>query len=111
MSLMGRFVDRLLPVGRLTVITPDGRRATYGQGNGGEQTVRFHDRGALVAVLKNPRLGIGEGVAEGHQCFKGFVGSVEFGLDWFVFAAIVRRQTDFVREVNHYTFGGFFADT
>jgi cyclopropane-fatty-acyl-phospholipid synthase len=66
MSLLGRVIDGLLPTGRLTAIMPDGRRETYGGGGGGEQTIRFHDRGALLAVLRNPRLGIGEMYMDGR---------------------------------------------
>lgn len=62
MSLIGRFVDQLLPTGRLTVIMPDGQSETFGRGGEGspQQTVRFHDRAAMLAVLRKPRLGIGE---------------------------------------------------
>ena len=66
MSLLGRVIDGLLPTGRLTAIMPDGRRETYGGGGGGEQTIRFHDRGALLAVLRKPRLGIGEMYMDGR---------------------------------------------
>ena len=65
MSLLSRFLESLLPTGRLTVVMPDGRRETYGTG-GEHRTVRFHDRSAVFAVLKNPRLGIGEMYMDGR---------------------------------------------
>jgi cyclopropane-fatty-acyl-phospholipid synthase len=67
MSYLGRLIDGLLPSGRLTVIMPDGRRETYGAGGeGGHRTIRFHDNRALLSVLKNPRLGIGEMYMDGR---------------------------------------------
>lgn len=68
MSLVGRFVDQMLGKGRLTVIMPDGSRETYGGGGegSGSQTIRIHDRAALVAILRNPRLGVGEMYMDGR---------------------------------------------
>ncbi len=68
MTLIGRFVDQLLPSARLTVVMPDGRQEVYGRGADGSphRTVRVHDAGALLALLKNPRLGIGEMYMDGR---------------------------------------------
>ena len=60
MSLLGRFVDQLLPVGRVTIIQPDDSRATYGPGGGSHVTVKLHDRRAAIDLFRNPRLRLGE---------------------------------------------------
>jgi cyclopropane-fatty-acyl-phospholipid synthase len=66
MTLIKRFADGMLPVGQVTLIMPDGRRDTFGGGGGDHRTVRIHDKPALIAVLKNPRLGIGEMYMDGR---------------------------------------------
>ena len=60
MSLLGRFVDQLLPVGSVTIIQPDDSRATYGPGGRGHVTVKLHDRRAAIDLFRNPRLRLGE---------------------------------------------------
>ena len=64
MRLLGRLLDRALPNGRLTVVTPAGR-STYGRG-GEHLTVRLHDRRALLDILRNPRLKVGEAYMDGR---------------------------------------------
>ncbi len=34
MSLIGRFIDQILPVGSITIVGPDGKRETHGPGGG-----------------------------------------------------------------------------
>src|SRR5881398_290703 len=60
MSLIGRFIDQLLPVGSITVIQPGGRRETHGPGGGKHITVRLHDKRAAFDLFRNPRLRLGE---------------------------------------------------
>ncbi|MEA3066745.1 MAG: cyclopropane-fatty-acyl-phospholipid synthase [Sphingomonadales bacterium] len=60
MSLIGRFIDQILPVGSLTIIQPDGRRETHGRGGGKHVTVRFHDKRVALDLFRNPRLRLGE---------------------------------------------------
>src|SRR3954449_7394700 len=60
MSLIGRFIDQILPVGSLTIIGPDGKRETYGPGGGDHVTVKLHDRRAAFDLFRNPRLKLGE---------------------------------------------------
>src|SRR6476661_3973773 len=60
MSLLGRFIDQLLPVGSITVIQPDDSRSTYGPGGGKHVTVKLHDRRAAIDLFRNPRLRLGE---------------------------------------------------
>jgi cyclopropane-fatty-acyl-phospholipid synthase len=60
MSLIGRFIDQILPVGSITLIQPDGSRATYGPGGGKSATVRLHDKRAAFELFRNPRLKLGE---------------------------------------------------
>ncbi len=67
MSLTSRFIDRLLPNGRLTIISPNGVPTTYGGGTD-EPTVavRLHDQKVLLDLLRNPRLVIGEAYMDGR---------------------------------------------
>ncbi|MEO5773502.1 MAG: cyclopropane-fatty-acyl-phospholipid synthase family protein [Sphingomicrobium sp.] len=66
MSLIGRFIDQILPVGSLTVIQPDGTRATYGPGGGKSIAVRFNDRRVAMEIFRNPRLRFGELYMDGR---------------------------------------------
>jgi cyclopropane-fatty-acyl-phospholipid synthase len=60
MALIGRLIGKLLKRGSITIITPDGQRATYGPGGGKALTIRVTDRKVLFDLVRNPRLGIGE---------------------------------------------------
>ena len=60
MSLIGRFIDQILPVGSLTLVQPNGRRETHGPGGGRHVTVKLHDRRAALDLFRNPRLRLGE---------------------------------------------------
>jgi cyclopropane-fatty-acyl-phospholipid synthase len=66
MSLIGRLVDKLLPQGSLTLITPGKAPRTYGRGGGKHLTVRFTDRKVAFQILRNPRLGLGEAYMDGR---------------------------------------------
>ncbi len=66
MALIGRFVDKLLKKGSITLIAPGKPPATYGPGGGKHLTVRFTDRKVAFDILKNPRLGMGEAYMDGR---------------------------------------------
>jgi cyclopropane-fatty-acyl-phospholipid synthase len=66
MSLIGRFIDQLLPVGSITVIEPNGRTGTYGPGGTHHVTVRLHDRRVGLEIFRNPRLKFGELYMDGR---------------------------------------------
>ncbi|RST29686.1 class I SAM-dependent methyltransferase [Sphingomonas ginkgonis] len=67
MSIIGRFIDQLLPTGRITLIQPDGSRETHGGGDGSRSvTVRLHDKRVLFDIVRNPRLKIGEAYMDGR---------------------------------------------
>ncbi|NUT00095.1 MAG: class I SAM-dependent methyltransferase [Sphingomonas sp.] len=66
MVLIGRFIEQILPVGSITLIQPDGERATYGPGAGKHVTVRIHDRRAALEALRSPRLRFGELYMDGR---------------------------------------------
>ena len=66
MSLIGRFIDQLLPVGSITVIEPNGHRGTYGPGGGQHVTVRLRDRRVGLEIFRNPRLKFGELYMDGR---------------------------------------------
>ena len=66
MSLIGRFIDQILPVGTITIIGADGRRETHGPGGGRHVTVKLHDRRAAMDLFRNPRLKLGELYMDGR---------------------------------------------
>src|SRR5215217_3871397 len=66
MSLLGRFIDQILPVGSITLVQPGGRRETYGPGGGTHVTVKLHDRRAAFDIFRNPRLHFGELYMDGR---------------------------------------------
>src|SRR4029453_18041023 len=66
MSLIGRFIDQILPVGSITIIQPDGRKETHGPGGGRHITVKLHDRRAAIDLFRNPRLRFGELYMDGR---------------------------------------------
>ena len=62
MALIDRFLARAVKRGRLTVIHPDGRRATLGAADPDirDVTIRFADHAAERRILADPGLGAGE---------------------------------------------------
>ena len=66
MSIVGRFINQILPVGSITVIQPDGSRGTYGPGGGKHVAVRFHDKRVPMEIFRNPRLRFGELYMDGR---------------------------------------------
>ena len=66
MALIGSLIGKLLKHGSLTLIQPDGSRATYGPGGGKALTIRFADRKVAFDIARNPRLGFGEAYMDGR---------------------------------------------
>ena len=66
MSMIGRLIGSLLKEGQITLVTPDGRRKTYGGDGGKTLTVRITDRKVIFELLRNPRLAIGETYMDGR---------------------------------------------
>jgi cyclopropane-fatty-acyl-phospholipid synthase len=66
MSLIGKFVDKLLSKGSVTLITPGKPAETFGRGGGKHLTVRFTDRKVGFDIVRNPRLGFGEAYMDGR---------------------------------------------
>ncbi len=66
MTLIGRFIDQILPVGSITVIQPGGETGTYGPGGGKHVTIRLHDRRAAIEIFRNPRLRFSELYMDGR---------------------------------------------
>jgi cyclopropane-fatty-acyl-phospholipid synthase len=66
MSLIGKFIDQILPVGSITIVGYDGKRDTYGAAGGRHVTVRLHDRRAAMDIFRNPRLRVGELYMDGR---------------------------------------------
>jgi len=66
MSLIGKMIDQLLPIGSITLIRPGKAPATHGRGNGKHLTVRFADRKVAFDIVRNPRLGLGEAYMDGR---------------------------------------------
>ena len=66
MALIDRLVTKLISKGQLTLVTPDGKRRSFGPGGGKELTVRLADRRVGIAIARNPRLAIGEAYMDGR---------------------------------------------
>lgn len=66
MALIGSLIERLLPKGSITLLTPGRPPTSYGKGGGKHLTVRFTDRKVAFEILKNPRLAIGEAYMDGR---------------------------------------------
>ena len=66
MALIDKLLGKILSKGQLTIVTPDGKRATYGPGGGKALTVRVTDRKVLFDIARNPRLGLGEAYMDGR---------------------------------------------
>ncbi len=66
MALIDRLLGKVLTDAQLTVVTPDGKRATYGPGGGRMLTIRVTDRKVLFEIARNPRLGLGEAYMDGR---------------------------------------------
>ncbi len=64
--MLGRFLDKLIRNGRLTVVTADGQRATYGGGGEASVTIRLTDRRVPFELARNPRLAVGEAYMDGR---------------------------------------------
>ena len=60
MALIDRLVGKIVRDGQLTLVTPDGRRRSFGPGGGRSVTVRLTDRKVGFDIVRNPRLGLGE---------------------------------------------------
>ena len=66
MSLIGRFIDQILPVGSITLVSADGSKETYGPGGGRHLTVKLHDKRVALDIFRNPRLRFGELYMDGR---------------------------------------------
>jgi cyclopropane-fatty-acyl-phospholipid synthase len=66
MALISKLIGTLLTKGRITLVQPDGSRATYGPGGGKELTVRFADKRVAFDLVRNPRLNFGETYMDGR---------------------------------------------
>jgi cyclopropane-fatty-acyl-phospholipid synthase len=66
MSLVGRFIDQILPVGSITIVQADGSRETHGPGGGKHVTVRLHDKRVPLEIFRSPRLRFAELYMDGR---------------------------------------------
>ncbi|HUP67754.1 MAG TPA: cyclopropane-fatty-acyl-phospholipid synthase family protein [Sphingomicrobium sp.] len=66
MSLIGKFLDRLLTSGSITLLMPGKPPHTYGGGGGKHLTLRFTDRKVPFDIVRNPRLAVGEAYMDGR---------------------------------------------
>ena len=66
MSMIGQLIGSLLKQGQITLVTPDGKRQTFGGSEGRSLTVRVTDRKVIFELLRNPRLAIGETYMDGR---------------------------------------------
>ena len=66
MAFIGRLIGSLIKRGQITLIMPDGKRATYGPGGGRSLTISVADRRVPFELMRNPRLAIGETYMDGR---------------------------------------------
>src|SRR2546423_3993557 len=66
MSLIGKFLNKALTKGSLTLKRPGHDPETFGRGGGKHVTVRFTDRKVAFDVLRKPPLGLGEAYMDGR---------------------------------------------
>jgi cyclopropane-fatty-acyl-phospholipid synthase len=66
MSLIGRFVEKLLTRGSMTLLVPGKPPHTFGPGGGKHLTVRFASRRVAFDIARNPRLRLGEAYMDGR---------------------------------------------
>jgi cyclopropane-fatty-acyl-phospholipid synthase len=73
MWLLDKMLRRLLKKGELLVIDHDGKEYRYGAPDPGIKSVqvRLTDRGAAMAIAKDPRLGAGEAYMDGRLVVEG----------------------------------------
>ncbi len=70
--LLARALDRLLTVGSLTIIGPQGAMAKAGGHTPGPTaTIRIHDQRTMRRILLNPRLAVGESWMDGTLTVEG----------------------------------------
>ena len=74
-QILDHLFRRLVVVGRLTVVWPDGSQTGYGQ-HGGMPRAKFkvHDQRTIRRLVLNPSLGLGEGYMDGSitvDCERG----------------------------------------
>jgi cyclopropane-fatty-acyl-phospholipid synthase len=72
MRLLDTLLKRIVVLGRLTVVWPDGSSTTYhGREPGPEARIRVHDRAAATRIALNPGLRFGEAWMDGTLTVEG----------------------------------------
>ena len=66
MALLENLLEKLISKGRLTLILPGGGKRSFGPGDGDGLRVRIADRKVALAILRNPRLAVGEAYMDGR---------------------------------------------
>jgi cyclopropane-fatty-acyl-phospholipid synthase len=67
MSLIGKLLGTLVKKGRMTLITADGKRESFGPDSDAKPiTIRFTDRKLAFEIVRNPRLAFGEAYMDGR---------------------------------------------
>jgi cyclopropane-fatty-acyl-phospholipid synthase len=64
-SVLDGIFRRLITVGRLTVVWPDGSKSLYAGTEGPQAALRLHDQGTIRRLVLNPSLGLGEAYMSG----------------------------------------------
>ena len=66
MFLLGRYLNRLITTGRLTIIDSQGQGHVFGDGNGPASTIKFRDKLVPYELLLGPSLKFGEAYMAGR---------------------------------------------
>jgi len=67
MSLISKFLHKVIRQGVLTIVYPDGTQEQFGtpKADWPQATLRFHHRRAYAAILRDPALGLAESYMNG----------------------------------------------
>jgi cyclopropane-fatty-acyl-phospholipid synthase len=83
--VLNAILQRMITIGRLTIIWPDGSRTTYAGEDGPNATVRLRDRRTVRRLVVNPSMGAGEAYMAGtltveDSCIYDFLDTVLLNL-------------------------------
>jgi cyclopropane-fatty-acyl-phospholipid synthase len=70
-AVLDSIFRRLITIGRLTVVWPDGSQTVYAGEDGPTAALRIHDQRTIRRLVLNPSLGLGEAYMDGTLSMDG----------------------------------------